>query len=284
MTSEFIWKPTKMLRYIRTVASSSATGIIQTDAGVGYIKAINNPQGPHVLACDWIGTQLARRFGLHTFDVAIIDLTPGNEFPLTDNIFAAPGSAFVCREELGQVMDGWRSLSNVENIGDIPRLIVFDTWVRNCDRYAPGLGRNGQARMNQDNVFLSIEGASQGKFILKAIDHGHIFTCGKPLNKKIAQIDIIREEKLYGLFPLFKDYVNVEQIEQASRVLKDIRSDLWDDLLHTIPSNWDVKDDAKEAINRFLLERARFLADHIHSLATKEIELNKPDFGLEEGK
>lgn len=145
--ADSVWQPTTFLRYVRTVASSSRTALIQTDTGAAYLKAINNPEGPHVLACDWFGTQLARRFGLRTFDVAVLEIGDLDEIPLNGSL-AQPGTAFVSRAEEGITMGGHRALSNVENIGDIPRLVVFDTWVRNCDRYAPNWKPDGNDAFN----------------------------------------------------------------------------------------------------------------------------------------
>ena len=181
------WQPTKFLRYIETIGSSSRTAIVRTDAGLAYLKAINNPQSPHVLACDWIGTNLARRFGLRTFDVAILELEDGDEIPLDRNTNAEIGPALVARGEKGEPLLDPSTLRVVQNINDIPRLIVFDTWARNCDRYRPAGGGEPE-RINLDNLFLSEEGAESGKFILKAIDHGHIFSCGKPLSPSLANI------------------------------------------------------------------------------------------------
>ena len=45
---------------------------METDAGKGYLKALGGPEGPHTLACEWVATQLARWFGLSTFDFAIL--------------------------------------------------------------------------------------------------------------------------------------------------------------------------------------------------------------------
>ena len=95
-------------------------------------------------------------------------------------------------------MGGLRALTSVENIEDIARIVVFDTWVRNCDRYAPGWGRDGQPRINLDNLFLSEDGAPEGKFMLKPIDHGHIMTCGKAVTRDLANIDATKDERLYG--------------------------------------------------------------------------------------
>jgi hypothetical protein len=263
---------------VRTVASSSRVAVIYTDAGLTYLKAMNNPEGPQVLACDWFGTQLARRFGLHTFDVAVLELIELDEIPLDESTLAQPGPAFVSRGEEGIPMGAHKALANVENLGDIARLIVFDTWIRNCDRYGPGLGHKGKARINTDNLFLSTEGAPEGKFILKAIDHGHILTCGRTLNRSLAYIENTQEERLYGLFPFFQGQVTADEIGEAAKGLKDVQSDLWEDLLRSIPVNWGISDEAMQAIDRFLVERARFLVDNIRAMAHRELYPGVLDF------
>ncbi len=267
------WLPKQFRRYIETIGSSSLTAVIETDAGRAFLKAINNPYGVHVLACDWIGTKLARRFGLKTFDMAILELAEDDEIPLDDKTNAAPGPAFVTRAEEGQPMGGGASLEQIENVEDIARLIVFDTWVRNCDRYAPGIGKDGEPRMNADNLFLSADGASDGTLILKAIDHGHILTCGRPLTPKLANIEVIKEERLYGCFPFFRDIVTIEQLSQCAKELGEKRSRLCDRLLDDLPGAWDVSNETKHAINSLLLERAVFLADNIEAIADEEFKI-----------
>lgn len=274
--SHSAWQPKQFSRYIETIKSSSLTAVIETDAGRAFLKAINNPHGVHVLACDWIGTKLARRFGLKTFDIAILELAEDDEIPLNDKTNAAPGPAFVTRKEEGHPMGGAASLEQIENVEDIARLIVFDTWVCNCDRYAPGMGKDGQARMNADNLFLSADGAPDGKFLLKAIDHGDIFTCGKQLTPRLANIEAIKEEKLYGCFPFFRGLVTVEQIRQCATELKEKRSRLCGGLLDDLPAAWDVSNETKQTINRLLLERAVFLADNIEAIADEELKSKSP--------
>jgi hypothetical protein len=284
LTANQDWNPQTFLSYIRTVKSSSRVALIRTDDNEAYLKAINNPEGEQVLACDWFGTKLARRFGLKTFDVAMLELTDLDEIPLDEGIFAQPGLAFVSRAEDGNTMGGQKTLRHVENLKDIPRIVIFDTWVRNCDRYAPEMGREGQARMNLDNLFLSTEGASKGKFVLKAIDHGHIFTCGKRLNRNLAFIQHTREEKLYGLFPFLREYVTVEGLTEAAKPLIDARSNMWADLLRSIPDEWGMSDEARQAIDEFLLERARFVVDNIEEMARKELRLDMSSQDSEEGE
>ncbi len=255
------WQPTTFLRYVRTVKSSSRAALIETDAGAAYLKAVNNPEGVHILACDWLGTRLARRFGLPTFDVAVLELTDLDEIPINGK-FAQIGSAFVARAEIGITMGGEKALANVTNTDVLAKIIVFDTWTRNCDRYAPGLGKNGKARVNYDNLFLSEENAEKGKFILKPIDFGHIINCGRELTPRLADIGNIREERIYGFFPFFKSHVTREQIIQASEELKSVSPQLWQDILAEMPKDWQVGDETKTAIDRFLKDRARFLTEN----------------------
>lgn len=275
------WKPTTFLRYVCTVQSSSRTALIETDAGAAYLKAINNPEGVHILACDWFGTHLARRFGLPTFDVAVLELMELDEIPIND-MLAQNGSSFVSREEDGITMGGEKALENVTNHDILAKIIVFDTWTRNCDRYAPDYGKNGAPRINLDNLFLSSEGAEKGKFVLKPIDFGHIITCGRELTSRLADIANIRDERIYGFFPFFKSHVSREQIIQESETLKGVDSKMWRDLLQEIPDDWQVRNETKSAIDRFLKDRARFLAENFSRILPAEPKQAELDFTTEE--
>jgi len=275
------WQPTTFLRYVRTVQSSSRTALIETDAGAAYFKAINNPEGIHILFCDWFGTILANRFGLPTFDVAVLELTDLDEIPMNGKL-SQTGSSFVARAENGVTMGGEKALESVTNLADLAKIIVFDTWTKNCDRYAPGLGKDGKPRINLDNLFLSEEGAAKGKFILKPIDFGHIITCGRELSPRIADINQIREERIYGFFPFFKSHVSREQIIEESSKLSNINSDIWQDLLQEIPCDWEISEETKSAIDRFLKDRARFLAENFPRLLPIEPQQAELNFTTEE--
>jgi len=246
---------------------------VVTDSGPAYLKAINNPQGPHVLACDWIGTQLAARIGLQTFDVAVLNLVEGDEIPI-GNTFAQIGPCFVTRDEKGEPVGGENVLASVINPEHIPLLVVFDTWVRNCDRYGPGLGQGGHDRARLDNLFLSSEAAPPGQFVIKAIDHGDILTCGRELTPRLAHIDFVRDELLYGFFPIFTRYVTSEQILRAAEILQGARSEMWLEILDSVPNEWQLSNEARGAIDRFLLERARFLVNNLEHIVNDY--LNRP--------
>lgn len=62
------WNP-KLIRRVASVFPSG-TSVVEavTDAGAGYVKFLGNPEGPHVLATEYVGTRLASEMGLPTLD------------------------------------------------------------------------------------------------------------------------------------------------------------------------------------------------------------------------
>jgi hypothetical protein len=145
--------------------------------GDGYLKALGNPEGPHILASEWIATKLAAWFGLSVFDHAIVMVDEFVEIRHVDaegNLtgIAATGPAFITRREAGETWSGDRKqLKRLVNPHDVSRLVVFETWLLNCDRYSRANSDPlTRARINRNNVFLSEE-APNGQFTLKAMDH-----------------------------------------------------------------------------------------------------------------
>lgn len=239
------------------------TAEIITDAGRAYIKAMGNRQGPHTLACEFVGTQLARWFGLATFDDAILTLDGDDEIPFHRGGQAQAGPAFVTRAEPGHTWGGSEGeLAAVVNPDDIARLVVFDTWTLNCDRHPPDLTVR---KPNYDNVFLSEEAAEAGRFRLVAMDHTHCFTCGRDLTQPVATIDRTRDERVYGLFPGFVPLVRErrEIVEQAAERLRSFDADTCRSIVASIPPAWEVSEEARTGLCDLLCQRAGFVADNV---------------------
>jgi hypothetical protein len=75
------FRPTEITGFIRSLDSGAGTLLVDTDAGLGYLKALGNREGPHVLACDLVGTHLAVKLGLPTFDYALVEVLEMDELP-----------------------------------------------------------------------------------------------------------------------------------------------------------------------------------------------------------
>jgi hypothetical protein len=95
-------------------------------------------------------------------------------------------------------------------------------------------------------------------------DHTHCFTCGRDLNDHVAAIDRVRDERLYGVFPAFVQFLNPTVIENFCDTMRNVaRADVIE-VLRTVPAEWEVTDNTRVALEDLILRRATFVADNIH--------------------
>ncbi len=275
-TLESHWKPTRLLEVAGSVDTSTGATEVTTDAGSAYIKPLGNRQGPHVLATDWVGTHLAKWLGLSTFEIAILRVENSMVFELPRGAMAEPGPAFVARAASGDAWTGSpKVLKTIINPADITRLVVFDTWTLNCDRYD---GKPGGRAPNYNNVFLSTDDAVDGKSKLIAMDHGLCFIrSGEDLTIKLGHLERVRDEHLYGLFPAFRAWLRADIIGDCVARLRELDTATVDAMIATVPEEWDVSKAVRQAWSELIYRRASFVADHIEKL----IESVAPWFGAQ---
>jgi hypothetical protein len=258
------WKPAEIRRWIKAFPTSASTVLVETDIGPGYLKPLGNREGPHILGCELVGTQLANWFGLSTLDFALIDVTSDDEIWLFDGKNAEPGKAFITRAEDAEPWGGSpKQLERLVNIFDLSRLVVFDTWTLNCDRHS--VLRTGQTenfRINRDNVLLTSE-SEEGKLLLKAMDHTHCFSCGRALTKKIRFDATLKDDRLFGLFPEFRKFLTKEYVEAAVADLRKIDRQTVEQMISPVPTEWDIHRDVKDALADLILGRAQYVASTI---------------------
>jgi hypothetical protein len=284
------WRPTTIRRFIQGFPSSACTALVETDVGLAYLKGMGGPEGPHTLAAEWVGTQLAAWFELSTFDVSIIEVDKTDEIWFLDRNRkrvgkAEPGPAFISRSEAG---DSWsgdaRQLKKLVNPADVSRLVVFDTWTLNCDRYSNRAAvAPAKPRVNRGNVFLSEE-APKGKLCLKAMDHTHCFTCGAAWTKSLNRIATIKDERLFGMFPEFRKFIGDDRtaVRAAVERLRKIDRQTVHGFVESIPRKWEVTEAARDAVVDLVVDRAAFVADTIESRIWPQRDLDFPA-GQEEG-
>lgn len=268
------WSPSTILRVIKSMKSSTQTILVETDCGEGYLKAMGNPEGPHALARELVGTLLAKRMGLPVFDFAIIDVTEDDEVPFAKGGKASPGPAFICRQEVGATLGGGNGayiLQRLDNPGDIARLIVFDTWIMNCDRHHPP--ERGGWQPNRDNVFASREDASEGHFVLKAIDHTHCLTFGKDIGPGAAEIEYRQKVGVFGLFPEFRPLLQRADLQRAVNELGTVTRLEVESIIDEIPPQWEVNRASRSALVDLIMLRVGFVAGNIEKWIWPEMEL-----------
>jgi hypothetical protein len=257
------WQPTTFLRFEEALDTSMGTARIVTDVGPAYIKPLGSRQGPHPLACEWVATHLARWFELPTFDICLMAVDASvDEIPFFRGGAAQSGTAFVTRATAGHTWGGTtEELDSLTNSTAIARLVVFDTWTRNCDRYPPDLTAR---KPNYDNVFLADgSGDEKGKSLLIAMDHTHCFTCGRDLDQKVARIGWVKDDRLYGLFPGFVPKVRQEDVDASIDRLSKLNESFVAEIVSSIPADWQVAEPARIALIELICRRASFVVDNV---------------------
>jgi hypothetical protein len=254
------WNPNTITRAVKGFTTATRTVRVDTDLGEGFLKALGNPEGPHALACELVGSLCADWLGLKTFDFALIRVTDPDEVSLMGERWAQPGPAFISRaEDMGFTWGGdAQTISAVVNRGDLSRLVVLDSWLRNCDRHAPD-GR----RINRKNVFLMQRTQPQRQLELIAMDFTHAFTCGNELDRRLGYIEKIRDEAVFGLFDEFKAHLSREVVIETAARLMAFDSNLAELFISRVPTEWSVDGPIRSVWKRFLVDRAHFCADTI---------------------
>ncbi len=244
------------------------TAIVVTDAGRAHIKVMRNNEGPHALACELVCTQLAEWFKLPTLERTIIVLEDCDTFDLNKGRCAHPGSAFSTRTvPNAHPWSGAESeLKRVINREAITRLVIFDTWIRNDDRYPPQNDagqRQSDWTPRHENVLLAQAPGMTGKLRLIAMDFSRGLTRGKELPGDLAAHSARRDENIYGLFPEFKTFVKQDLVDGAVKELKMLKRGTVENAVQAIPEEWEVSASARRTVGDFLCERASYLADTI---------------------
>jgi hypothetical protein len=254
------WTPTRVLRVEESYDTSMGTAKVKTDATFAYLKAMGNREGPHALASELVGSGLAAWFGLTVPSFAVINLPAESCFDLRRGCRTAPGPAFVSRHVPGRTWGGSAAeLACLDNPKDVTRLVVFDTWVRNRDRHPPDPSAR---KPNYANVYLA-DVERPGRFRLIAIDHTHCFGSGQAIGPRVGDIDAVRDEGTYGLFPAFRPLIDAGELAWCKAMLRTLSAETVRGIVVSIPPDWEVAAAAADALTALIVRRAAFLADRI---------------------
>ena len=247
------WQPTQIeSQHQFAVDSRTRPMLVETDAGRAVVKAMENPAGPQALVRELIGTRLARLIGLPVFDFAVIDHDGLVPLVLSDGTAVAPGPLFAARWEEGTPWNGKNQLARIENQDDISRLVVFDCWIQNFDRYTKLGGAN------RGNVFLSTERAEEGRFRLLAIDHTHCLL-GRRVDADHIGGGHVTDPTVYSLFDEFRPFLTAEALQNAADTIKSFRGGQLYTSCGGLPTNWVGSDFNPAPLVDFLTQRAAWI-------------------------
>lgn len=264
--ADHVWRPTIVERAVKALTSNMGTVEVVTDKGAGYLKPLGGCNaGPHPLACEWVGSNLARWFGLPLPSFAIIEVDDIavdmiNELP---NGKSETGPAFISQKiDLANPWDGTaKTLEKIENTNIIPKLVLFDMFTLNWDRCPPPNDPNHK-KENQDNLLIVGDKTGKRKNRLIPIDFGECYSINRELNGSLANIDRIKDGRLFGLFEAFKSYITLDLIENATEQLGQIEESFVFEIIDKIPEEWQVDVQARRSLAELICRRAAFLAEN----------------------
>ena len=209
------WTPNQIARVIKPVRSSTQVVHIETDQGEAYLKGMDNPQGNESLACELVGSRLAKLTGLFVPDFAIIE-NDILEITREDGGTVGFGPAFVSRAVPGSPGGSEAFLDRLLNPEDVPMLVGFDTWTANLDR-CPPVGYLDETP-NWDNIFFVPVG---NQFQMTVFDHTHCFS-ETGLEHALEDRSYENDKRVYGVFPEFKRHCSEDALRNVSRAIREI--------------------------------------------------------------
>jgi hypothetical protein len=221
--------------------------------------------GSAALTSELVAAELAVWFGLdvppfaviHQCDIEIIMRKNGQ--PMIAPLFFSSAVEGIPRDGTDVFLRRLRDKDCVS------RLVVFDTWIRNWDRY---YGEDA----NSDNL-LYVQASTQ-KYDLVPIDHSNCFIGGDAaFPDGAAPVDWVEDGGVYGKFPEFDDFITADSVRAALAKLATLDRGFVAEVVNSVPLPWGLGQAARSGLIDFICARASYVVD---TLAPKLID--EPSF------
>lgn len=240
---------------------------VVTDVGPALVKYMGNRQGLDALVCEIVGSELANLIGLTTPDFAIANV-PEMVLPFDPPQQVLPGPAFFSRwEEATSISPNPTLLGSLRRPSDLGTLVVFDTWLRNKDRFNDA--ESGYPIDNYDNLLLR---ADKRKVQLLVIDHTHAIA-EATLSDELGQ-SWIDEQIVYGYFSQFVPFIKRDDVNRAIMTIQSVDATALDHICGGVPSSWGMTNGLKIRLIDALLKRASRLHSWLPGAIFGQLEMD----------
>ncbi|WP_155931327.1 MULTISPECIES: HipA family kinase [Methylosinus] len=228
---------------------------MDTDAGLGYLKSPNNPMGPASVIAELVCAELGTWFGLNIPPFSII-ADSQIELVMSGLRRVEYPSFFSKHIESVMPFDGTDLfLHKLRNSDDIAKLIIFDTWVRNFDRCAPGM-------RNFDNLLIC-KPSRKKLYDLVPIDHGQCFVEDGDFIISRYDAIVVRDETIFGVFPPFRGFLTHDSVRRAVTKLQSLDRSFVEDVVASVPAAWGLGPNASASLTDLICDRAAFVVETI---------------------
>lgn len=251
--------------HVRSMDSGySRPQLIRADDGHDYVvKLRSNRQGLRVLPNELIAGGCAQALGLPIPSPAIVNVSQ-DLWDVTDALAQfrkTPGPQFGCEFIARAHSEPWRDvLANVENIGDLAGIIVFDTWIHNVDR-----------PWRESNIDVIRD--TEGHYRVIMFDHGWVFggTPNWSTDSLKSQRDLVKPPFMDGcVYDRFRHHIR--GVNPFGYWLGKVESlhpwTIWR-LIQQVPDEWGVSLREKVALADYLIHRRKLIRPLIMGLKRK---------------
>lgn len=252
MSQSNYWEPTKITRIVDFLSTSTKPIKAETDDGLALIKYIGNRQGCDALVAEFVAGSLARHVDIPVPDFAIVHC-PEIEIERF-GIVTTPGPSFASRwvaDAMSLAPDS-RLLANLRDTSIITALVVFDTWIRNFDRYSNG---GDDPISNLDNILFVPD---KKKTAMVVIDHTDAFV-ESTFDDELGDPTWWDDQTIYGLFPDFRPFLSHKALMNMFDKISRVDMATLEEILGGLPQEWQLTHDQRSRFAEQLLKRAEAL-------------------------
>tara|TARA_R110002126_G_C10451016_1_gene499609 strand:+ start:333 stop:1151 length:819 start_codon:yes stop_codon:yes gene_type:complete len=248
------YQPLEIRREIQLFPSSTRPARVDTDVGEGFIKGTTNPQGVHCLVSELIAAELGVWMGLAIPPFAVVQ-NCDIDIQMMDHGGLIDAPMFFSRAIDGTPRDtGTTFLKRLQKPEDVAKLVVFDTWIRNNDRFVDG-------NPNSDNLLYS-EVTKGRKYSLVPIDHSHCFV-DIGFDTDLPDLSLIEDETVYGLYPEFESFMIPRYVAAATTHLSSLNRSFVEECVNSVPSEWNMSAGSRANTVEFICARAEYVVNTI---------------------
>jgi len=251
-------QPTTITREIQIFPSSCRPAKVATDKAEGFIKGLGNPQGPSTLISELLAAELGTWFGLKIPPFAVVTDCP-IQIPMLQHHGYIQPPVFFSKAIDGTPRDGTNAfLRRLQRPSDVARLVVFDTWIRNNDRYVEGAA-------NSDNLLYALS-TEKGRYELVPIDHSHCFTDQEfEIDLPAATAALITDDRIYGRYPEFTPFITAEAVDSALDDLKALDREFVCECVNALPAEWGLPAILRDPLVDLICGRAAFVVGNLRN-------------------
>jgi hypothetical protein len=222
--------------------------------------------GSATLVSELVASELASWIGLRVPPFAVLRQCQIELTMQRNGVAMAPPLFFSLAVDGSPHVESDTFLSRLRQPGDVALLVIFDTWVRNWDRFYDGDD-------NADNL-LYVKAAGRRKYDIVPIDHSSCFIGGDvdfPIGP--APEHWTFDPGIYGKFPSFDPYIDGKTVKRAVSRLSQLERDFVVEVVNSVPPEWGLGPNAARSLIDLICERADYVVNTIEARLVDQLDL-----------